>query len=223
MKKIFKFLSVALVAVATFVSAGCSCSLSDSKTIEKVRALESTVVYMNGDEVQDFTMTYTEVELRSAVETKKVFDSNLKGGVASYVVTTFVDGSQTNQTTLPYSEDDEVNGLYNLYKSQPINGFGEMTNGKYRNLFGLETASDTFLNAENISIKAKKQLFGKEVTITIEYKVAITQKYRQTIKINGDNKLIYADVVRVAEWTANAHGDTYTQESLIRKLEIAYK
>jgi hypothetical protein len=223
MKKIFKFLSVALVAVATFVSAGCSCSLSDSKTIEKVRALESTVVYMNGDEVQDFTMTYTEVELRSGTETKKVYDSNLKGGVASYVVTTFVGGSQTNQTNLPYSEDDEVNDLYNLYKSQPINGFGEMTNGKYRNLFGLETASDTFLNAENITIKAKKQLFGKEVTITIEYKVAITQKYRQTIKINGDNKLIYADVVRIAEWTSNPGGDTYMEESLIRKLEIAYK
>jgi uncharacterized integral membrane protein (TIGR00697 family) len=100
---------------------------------------------MNGDEVQDFTMTYTEVELRSGTETKKVYDSNLKGGVASYVVTTFVGGSQTNQTNLPYSEDDEVNDLYNLYKSQPINGFGEMTNGKYRNLFGLETSLGTIL------------------------------------------------------------------------------
>jgi hypothetical protein len=82
---------------------------------------------------------------------------------------------------------------------------------------------DLYLTTKNITIKAKKQLFGKEVTITIEYKVAITQKYRQTIKINGDNKLIYADVVRIAEWTSNPGGDTYMEESLIRKLEIAYK
>ena len=221
MKKIFKMLGAAFLVAVTFVSAGCSCKLSDEKIVERVRALESSVVYGLGtDEYQDFTMTA--IVNSDSKEYKYVFDTDMNNDKT--FATVYVDGVKELEETLGHAEDVEfVNEIYNTFKDQPINAFGEMTNGKYRELIGLETATDDYLKIENIEVSAKKKLFKNEVTFVIEYRVAVRENYRQTIVINGDNKITNVKLENIVTTVLNGGGDTKEITYTLLDMEIKYK
>ena len=224
MKKMIKILSVALIAVATFVSAGCSCSLSDAKIIEKVRALETSVVYKKGDSLQDFKLTATKFEIHNGgTTTKYVFDTDLNGA-GTYVYTEYVDDEETaKETRLSIADDTLLNSIYDSIKDQPLNAYGEMTNGKYRNLIGLYGASDQFLASGNVKVEAEKKLFKKDVTFVVEYKVNLLERYRQTIVINEDNKITSAKIEMVGTYVTDQYGTTQERVYPIFVLEIQYK
>ena len=221
MKKIFKMLGAAFLVAVTFVSAGCSCKLSDEKIVERVRALESSVVYGLGtDEYQDFTMTAI-INLDSK-EYKYVFDTDMNNDKTFAKL--YVDGTMSSEETLGHAEDVEfVNEIYDTFKDQPINAFGEMTNGKYRELIGLESATDDYLKIENIEVSAKKKLFKNEVTFVIEYRVAVRENYRQTIVINGDNKITNVKLENIVTTVLNGGGDTKEITYTLLDMEIKYK
>ena len=221
MKKIFKMLGAAFLVAVTFVSAGCSCKLSDEKIVERVRALESSVVYGLGtDEYQDFTMTAI-INLDSK-EYKYVFDTDMNNDKTFAKL--YVDGTMSSEETLGHAEDVKfVNEIYDTFKDQPINAFGEMTNGKYRELIGLENATDDYLKIENIEVSAKKKLFKNEVTFVIEYRVAVRENYRQTIVINGDNKITNVKLENIVTTVLNGGGDTKEITYTLLDMEIKYK
>jgi hypothetical protein len=221
MKKIFKMLGAAFLVAVTFVSAGCSCKLSDEKIVERVRALESSVVYGLGtDDYQDFTMTA--IINSDSKEYKYVFDTDMNNDKT--FATVYVDGVKEGEETLGHAEDVEfVNEIYDAFKDQPINAFGEMTNGKYRELIGLETATDDYLKIENIEVSAKKKLFKNEVTFVIEYRVAVRENYRQTIVINGDNKITNVKLENIVTTVLNGGGDTKEITYTLLDMEIKYK
>lgn len=188
MKKIFKLFTVALVAVTTFVTAGCSCSLNDKKMQEKVRLIESTNVYQKGDDMQDFTFTIVEHDHKTGKSVKTVYDTDFAQN--KYIVVVTKDGKDTTTTyTTPIQEDKFVNGKYNVMKKQPINSYGEMTNQKFRNLMGLEDAQDGFLVNKTVDISAKKPIFKKDVTFVIEYQLNVVNRNRITMIVNEDNKI----------------------------------
>ena len=123
-----------------------------------------------------------------------------------------------------HAQDDEViNDYYDSYKNQPINGYGKMTNGKYRELIGLESATNEYLEIENIDISAKKKLFKNEVTFVIEYRVAVRELYRQTIVINGDNKITSVKLEDIVTTVLNGRGDTKEVVYTLLEMEIEYK
>lgn len=223
MKKIFKFLSVALVAIATFVSAGCSCALNDRKIIETVRALESTTIYQKGTELQNFSMTVTTRALSDGTVTVYEYDASQLVATGSYMFTKKVNDVAENPV-VQYSiaDDAKLNEFYNEFKTQPINAYGDMTNGKYNNLIGLHNAADSFLRSENISVEASKKLFKDEITFVIEYRAALVEKYRQTIVLNGDNKIISAKLEMVGTYVVDTRGNTEERTSTLTMMTINY-
>lgn len=243
MKKIFKILSVALVAVATFVSAGCSCSLNDKKAVEKVRALNSSSVYKTGTEYKDFTLTYIHHKVFNQSVTpgeavcdapsvegktpfcKTVVDTNFADPEFKFTITKYHTDEKQSEERIgtDIAENAEVNGYYDRFKTQPLNSYGTMTDGKYNMLFGLAHADSKYLLHENISTTAKKAWFKDEVTFTIEYDVALRERYRQTIVINGDNKITSAKLELVGTYTTNLKGDTKTEVFTIYELFVQYK
>ena len=224
MKKIFNILCVALVAVATFVSAGCSCSLSDKKIVEKVRALETTTVYQKGDELQNFKLTATTTEIHSGgTVTEYYYDASELSTRGSYKFTkTINDVEQTPVDRTSVADDDELNAFYNAFKTQPINAYGNMTNGKYNRLIGLEHAADTYLKTENISVSAKKKLFKDVSTFVIQYEVSLVESYRQTIVVNGDNKIIEVKMELVGTYVTDSRGNKEEKVYTIFTMNVEY-
>jgi hypothetical protein len=224
MKNIFKILSVALVALATFVSAGCSCALNDRKIVETVRALETTTIYQKGTDLQNFTMTVTTRALSDSTVTVYNYDASNLVGTGAYMLTKTVnDVEEPALTKYSIADDDVLNEFYNEFKTQPINAYGDMTNGKYSNLIGLHNAADSFLSKENISIEASKKLFKDEITFVIEYRAALVERYRQTIVLNGDYKITSAKLEMIGTYVVDTRGNTEERVSTLTTLTITYK
>lgn len=231
MKKIFKLLCVALVAVTTFVSSACSCSLNDRKALERAKELEESVLYLDGEDYQDFKATYIEYNLENGDETKTVVSTMFKND--KFTVTKYnKDDEKINENT--YTEDEmetsSINSLYNKIKIQPVviytlNDDDLEYLDDLKKLIGLEGATDDYLKTVEFDKEASKKAFKKEATFIIEYDVHAggVERYRQTITINKQNKITNYTLELVGDYATDKYGDRETRTFTLETLVIEYK
>ena len=252
MKKIFKMFTVAFVALTTFVSAGCSCSLNNAKAKERIAAYEKTEFGKKGETNLSYVVTYKEVNNQEGTSAKLVYTvDHVKSEETIELYEKKAGEEETKvETDEAWKEafefiiasglpKDAFSSKYNSIKDQPGVVYGIVEKladpklnfrgsadyyAEAKKLYGLEDKVDSFLSNLTFDCSARKTFFNQQATIVIEYDIELASRYRHTYVLNKDNMLTSYKLEELTSRVVNFKtGERESVVYLLETFDIVYK